>query len=245
MQRYFVKSEQINPPFIFINNEDAFHIGTVMRMKLDDKVYVCDEVNTYIAKIVEISKTQVKLEIIEIYFESKELPVEVTIAQGLVRREKMEEVIDYITELGASKYLPVNMERSIIKINAEQFSKKKERLNHIAKEASEQSHRSKKLIVEELISFNSLLELRNSYDLCLYAYEASSSDDSFKKILREQKAKKILVLVGPEGGISDKEVELLKNNNFLPISLGPRILRTQVAPLYVMAAISYELEAKE
>ena len=75
--------------------------------------------------------------------------------------------------------------------------------------------------------------------------EQESIFTGLEKILREQKAKKILVLVGPEGGISDKEVELLKNNNFLPISLGPRILRTQVAPLYVMAAISYELEAKE
>ena len=83
---------------------------------------------------------------------------------------------------------------------------------------------------------------KNEYDLCLYAYEVIDKDESLKNILKQKKYQNILILVGPEGGISLKEVEMLNSVGFIPISLGPRILRTEVAPTYVMAAISYELE---
>ena len=156
-----------------------------------------------------------------------------------------QEVIDYITELGAYSYIPVVMSRSIVKVNLEQMEKKSTRYAKIAKEAAEQSHRLKIMDVKNVMTWKNFLNHAKDYDLCLYAYEASPKDDSLKQILRTKKYTNVLVVVGPEGGISDKEVEDLKKNNFLPISLGPRILRTQVAPLYVMSALSYEWEAKE
>ena len=245
MQRYFVEKDAIKVPYIYITGDDCHHIGLVMRMKQGDKVYVSDQERSFVASITEIKKELVTLEIIEELYEEKELPFNVTIAQGLVRREKMEEVIDYITELGASSYIPVVMSRSIVKVNLEQMEKKNARYAKIAKEAAEQSHRLKIMEVKNVVTWKSFLSQSKDYDLCLYAYEASPKDDSLKQLLRNKTYKNILVLVGPEGGISDKEVEDLKKNNFLPISLGPRILRTQVAPLYVMSALSYEWEAKE
>lgn len=245
MQRYFVEKDAIKLPYIFITGDDCHHIGLVMRMKSGDKVYVSDQEKSYIAVITDIKKDLITLEVIEELHEQKELPYQVTIAQGLIRREKMEEVIDYITELGASCYIPVVMSRSIVKVNQEQMDKKNARYAKIAKEAAEQSHRLKKMEVSNLVTWKNFLSLSKDYDLCLYAYEASSKDDSLKQILKNKKYSNILVLVGPEGGISEKEVEDLKKSGFLPISLGPRILRTQVAPLYVMSALSYEWEAKE
>lgn len=245
MQRYFVKKDAIIEPYIYITGDDCHHIGMVMRMKPGDNVYISDEERSFIAVIQDIKKEQVTLLIKEELNEEKELPFNVTIAQGLVRREKMEEVIDYITELGASCYIPVVMSRSIVKVNFEQMEKKSTRYAKIAKEAAEQSHRLKIMEVKNVENWKNFLKLAGNYDLCLYAYEASPKDDSLKQILRTKKYQNILVLVGPEGGISEKEVEDLKKNNFLPISLGPRILRTQVAPLYVMSALSYEWEAKE
>jgi 16S rRNA (uracil1498-N3)-methyltransferase len=87
----------------------------------------------------------------------------------------------------------------------------------------------------------------SSYDikLLLDEEEAKKLDGRTLKNIDFSAAKEVLFIVGPEGGISEKEVEDLKNSGFLPISLGPRILRTQVAPLYVMSALSYEWEAKE
>ena len=245
MQRYFVNKENIDLPYIYITGDDCQHIGVVMRMKLSDKVYVSDQERSFIASILSITKEKVTLEVIEELNEHKELPYNVTIAHGLVRREKMEEVIDYITELGASKYIPVVMNRSIVKVNVDQMNKKNTRHTKIAKEAAEQSHRVKIMEVSNLETWKSFINLSKEYDLCLYAYEASPKDDSFKRILKTKKYQNILVLVGPEGGISEKEVEDLNKNGFLPITLGPRILRTQVAPLYVMAAVSYEWEAEE
>lgn len=245
MQRYFVEQDAIKLPYIHITGDDCHHIGLVMRMKPGDKVYVSDQQRSFVAEIIEISKELVVLEVVEELNEQKELPFNVTIAQGLVRREKMEEVIDYITELGASSYIPVVMSRSIVKVNQEQMEKKNARYAKIAKEAAEQSHRLKIMEVKNLVSWKNFLSLSKEYDLCLYAYEASSKDDSLKQLLKAREYRNILVLVGPEGGISEKEVKELKQNGFLPISLGPRILRTQVAPLYVMSALSYEWEAKE
>ena len=245
MQRYFVEKEAIQLPYIYITGDDCHHIGMVMRMKPGDKVYVSNQERSFVAEITDIKKEQVSLLVIEELQEEKELPFKVTIAQGLVRREKMEEVIDYITELGAFAYIPVVMSRSIVKVNLEQMEKKSTRYAKIAKEAAEQSHRLKIMEVKNCESWKNFLNLSKDYDLCLYAYEASPKDDSLKQILKNKKYSNILVLVGPEGGISDKEVEDLKKHNFLPITLGPRILRTQVAPLYVMSALSYEWEAKE
>lgn len=245
MQRYFVEPSKIELPLIYIDGDDYHHIVHVMRMKIGTKVYVSNQKTSWIAKIMEITKTLVTLEVETELHEQKELPYSVTIAQGLVRKEKTEEVIDYICELGASKYIPVMMERSIVKVNQEQLAKKNNRYLKIAKEAAEQSHRIKVMEVEMVCTFKELLNLKADYDLCLYAYEQSSADDSLKKLLKDKKYQNVLILVGPEGGISDKEVEMLKQADFLPISLGPRILRTQVAPIYIMSALSYEWEIKE
>ena len=245
MQRYFVNKEAIQEPYIYITGDDCHHIGMVMRMKPGDKVFISDEERSFIAVIEDIRKEQVTLLISEELHEEKELPFNVTIAHGLVRREKMEEVIDYITELGAYSYIPVVMSRSIVKVNFEQLEKKSTRYAKIAKEAAEQSHRLKIMEVKAVETWKNFLKISKDFDLCLYAYEASPKDDSLKQILKTKKYSNILVLVGPEGGISEKEVDDLKKNGFLPISLGPRILRTQVAPLYIMSALSYEWEAKE
>ena len=242
MQRYFIEIKIIDTNKIEITGDDYHHITKVMRMKIGDLVIVCDNYNSYKCSISSFSESIVYLDIIQKLNEKKELPVNVTIVQGLVRREKMEEVIDKITQLGASKYIPVNMERCLVKLKDEKLDKKFDRLNKIAKEAAEQSHRTKKLVVEKPIDFKMLLSLKKEYDLCLYAYEITSKDLSLREVLNQYQYNNVLVLIGPEGGISQKEVDLLNLNGFLPVSLGPRILRTEVAPTYVMAAISYELE---
>lgn len=242
MQRYFINSNQIVDNKVYISGDDHHHIFKVMRMKISDKIIVCDENNSYLCRINNINNNEVICNIIEILHENKELPVKVSIAHGVVRREKMEEVIDKITQGGASFYIPVAMERSNVKFNDEKLERKMERMNKIAKESSEQSHRTKKLIVNQPITFKNLINLKSEYDLCLYAYEITSQDKSLKEILTTYKYQSILVLVGPEGGISDKEVIELNKAGFIPVSLGPRILRTEVAPTYIMNAISYQWE---
>lgn len=242
MQRYFVDINQIINNKVIINGDDFHHITKVMRMRVNDKIIVASSGKSWLCEINEFFEKEVHVNIISELNENKELPVNITIAHGLVRREKAEEVIDKVTQLGAYKYVQVVMERSNVKLNDEKVDKKLDRMNKIAKEASEQSHRTSKLEVMKPQTFKEMLNNSSNYDLLLYAYEKAKPDKTLKKFLNCNKYKDILVLIGPEGGISENEVKLLNDYNFHPITLGPRILRTEVAPSYVMAAISYELE---
>ena len=234
MQRYFINNNQINNNIVTIIGDDVHHIKTVMRMRIGEKVYVCDELNTYICEIINITNT-VELTILEEVDENSEMDLKVTVAHGLVRREKMEEVVRRLVELGCFSYIPVNMTRSVVKhkeINID-------RLNKIIKEASEQSHRQKLMKISEVITFNELLKEINNYDVVLFAHTLYKDDVNLFNELKN-KHSNILVIVGPEGGFDDKEVEkLIKYSNLTPESLGKRILRTETAPLYIMSVLGF------
>lgn len=242
MQRYFVESSAICGNKIAITGSDYHHITKVMRMKQGNQVYVASENLSWLCHITCIDENTVYLEIDQELDEKKELPLEVTIAQGIVRREKMEEVIEKIAALGAATYIPVEMERCNVKLHDEKVDKKWERMHKIAKEAAEQSHRTRLLDIKRPMSFQTLMHSSGEYDLCLYAYEVTLKGKSLKEILGNGQYQRILILIGPEGGIAEKEVHQLDKNGFVPVHLGPRILRTELAPTYVLSAISYELE---
>lgn len=238
MQRYFIDKEQINSNIITIKGDDVHHIKNVMRMNIKDQVIVCDENNTYLCEILFIGNV-VELNIIEQIEENVELPLKVTIAHGLVRREKMEEVVRRLVELGCYSYLPINMTRSVVKhkeINIE-------RLNKIIKEASEQSHRNKLMKISEVISFSDILNKISNYDIVLFAHTLYKNENKLYNYLANKNDlnnKNILVIVGPEGGFDDKEVEkLIKYDNVIPVGLGKRILRTETAPLYLMSILGF------
>ncbi|MFA7435386.1 MAG: 16S rRNA (uracil(1498)-N(3))-methyltransferase [Bacilli bacterium] len=244
MQRYFIQSEQINGNLIVIVDQDYHHIKNVMRMRIAEKVEVCDEnQNLFLCVIKEINKNNVVLETLEKLKSDVELPTSITIALGLTRGSKLEEVLRRITELGADGFIPVEMKRSVVRIKDEKNSKL-ERMNTIVKEASEQSKRTKLLSVANPLKLDKLLDNLDQFDILVYAYEdlKTNSLNKFKNIIPLFKGKRVLIIVGPEGGFDPLEVELLNNKGFIPIGLGPRILRLETAPLYIMSAISYELE---
>ena len=235
MQRYFIDSKQINGEFVSIIGEDVHHIKNVMRMKIGDKVYICDEVNAYLCKILSIESV-VTLEILEKLSTNPELDINVTVAHGLVRREKMEEVIRRLVELGAFSYIPVNMARSVVKLKELNM----ERLEKIVKEASEQSQRNKLMNLSQVISFKELVKIIDNYDIVLFAHALYRDNINLFKEIKNQKYKNILVIIGPEGGFDDKEVDTLMNiSNVKGVSLGKRILRTETAPLYIMSVLSF------
>lgn len=243
MQRYFTNNKPNNHTII-IDGDDYSHITKVMRMKKGDKAYICSEGLTYLGEIAQINSQDVVFKIIKEIEEKKELNVDVCIAHGIVRREKMEEVIEKVTALGANYYLPVEMERCNAKMHEEKKDKKISRLNKIAKEAAEQSHRTRILEVLEPISFKSFLDYSKQFDILLVAYENTNIEENLKKVLNKENIKNILILIGPEGGISEMELKTLIDHHFIKVSLGPRILRTELAPVYIMSVIGYEWETR-
>ncbi|NLD26495.1 MAG: 16S rRNA (uracil(1498)-N(3))-methyltransferase, partial [Acholeplasmataceae bacterium] len=176
MQRYFIRNEQINMDQAYIDGSDYHHIRNVMRMKTGEKIYICDEEeNAYLAEITAFGDTRVFLKVLEKIRYQAELDVRVTIALGLTKKEKQEEVLRRITELGASGYLTVVMERSVFRIKDE-FPP--ERWGRIVKEAAEQSHRHRLLTLFGNLSFSKFLEHAKDYDLRLFAYEERKGDSS-------------------------------------------------------------------
>lgn len=234
MQRYFgiIKNNKVK-----INNDDFHHIKNVMRMKVNDRIEVVNNKKTYICNIDNLDNG-IDLSVLNEIEENNELPVKVTVVQALVNETKMDYILQKGTELGAYSFIPLNMERCITKIDKNKETKKIQRWNTICKEASEQSKRNNISIVDHIYNINELVEL--DYDLKLIC-SVNERVNTIKSILQNAvEYDKLLIVIGPEGGISDKEEEILINNGFIRVSLGTRVLRTETASSFILSVINYE-----
>jgi len=245
MQRYFVEPDHFFADEITIVGDDVHHIVNVMRAKEGDEIYVSDgSGRSARAALVTLSAKEVKAQVLELLDERCELPIRITIGQGLPKGEKMEWILQKGTELGAYSFFPFSSERTIVKLDAKKEAKKVERWSKIVKEAAEQSHRT---VLPELLppaTFREVLKTAGAYTRCAIAYEKEGTA-TLHKVFDELKTEDtLLVLIGPEGGFSPEEVALAEANGFLPISLGSRILRTETASQYVLACASYQFERK-
>jgi 16S rRNA (uracil1498-N3)-methyltransferase len=246
VQRYFVK-QRVNGDRFFIDEEGCHHIVKVMRMQLGDQIICVDQDGKQaMCALAEITDTSVVAEVVQWKEMASELPISITIASGLPKGDKLEWIIQKGTELGAHQFLPFSAARSVVKWDEKKATKKIDRWRKIAKEAAEQSHRAFLPEVISAISFKELLTKSKEYHYKLVAFEDESRNGEtsvFASTLQKiNKGDSLLLVFGPEGGLTDAEVEELKSNDFAVCGLGPRILRTETAPLYTLAAISYHFE---
>lgn len=246
MQRYFV-NDSIEHDCFLLKNEDRHHIEKVMRMKIDDRIICVDPSgNSAICSIAEITDESIVAKIVQLIEETSELPIMVTIASGLPKGDKLELIIQKGTELGAIEFVPFAAARSIVKWDEKKSSKKVDRWQKISKEAAEQAHRNYVPEVKEPISFKALLEKSSNYQYKIVAFEDESRMGEisvFSSVLTQiKKGETLLFVFGPEGGLTETEIEQLKENGFKSCGLGPRILRTETAPLYALSAVSYHFE---
>ncbi|MEN8701046.1 16S rRNA (uracil(1498)-N(3))-methyltransferase [Bacillus infantis] len=245
MQRYFTDRDTDGK--FSIAGDDFHHITRVMRMKEGDSIICAVRGGrSAVCRIAEITDEQVIAEVVQWKEASSELPIKAAIASGLPKGDKLELIIQKGTELGASVFIPFTAARSIVKWDEKKAGKKTERWQKIAKEAAEQSHRDMQPDVLQPVSMKELIELGEVYDHKVIAYEEDAKDgesSAFASILAGmEEGQSLLMVFGPEGGFSEKEAALLKDNGFVSCGLGPRILRTETAPLYALAAVSYHFE---
>lgn len=249
MQYYFVDKEQWQDEQVTITGDDYHHMVHVMRKKKDDQV-ICSHPDgrQAICDIIAIDD-QVTLRVVDFLDAETELPIDVTIVQGLPKGDKMDWIVQKATELGARSFVPFNALRSIVKWDKKKEGKKLDRLRKIVKEASEQSHRQ---ILPEIYSVQTLanvVELSQGYDHLFMAYEETAREVASAKLShhfkRIQPGNRVLIVIGPEGGLDEKEVRAFFDADFQAIRLGPRILRTETAPLYLLSALSYYFEETE
>lgn len=244
MRKFFVKSNQIDDKSIDIIGEDVNHIKNVLRLEKDEIIKVCDSDNSinYVCKIKELNKDSVCCEIIEVAKNEAEGKVILDVFQGLPKADKMELIIQKGTELGVSKFIPTKFDRCIVKLEGKDEAKKIERWQKISEVAAKQSGRDLIPKIENITSLNQIK--MEEYDLVILAYE-EEKENTIKTEIKNLKLKdeyKIAIIIGPEGGIALKEVELLKEKGAKVVTLGNRILRTETVALYMASVIMYELE---
>ncbi len=247
MQRYFLTEEYQPKEQFVLSGENYHHIVRVMRMEPGQRVYLAfSDQQAIIAEITEITDQEVHLKEIEKEQSEKELPSKITIASGYPKGDKLDWIVQKGTELGAYGFIGFPAKTSVVKWDAKKRAKREQRLNKIAQEAAEQAHRQLAPQVELLDNISSFYHKLKEYDLVLIAYEESAKQGETAALAQSlQKSlpvSRILAVFGPEGGLAPEEITKLTEAGGTLCGLGPRILRTETAPLYLLSAASYQWE---
>ncbi len=235
MQRYFV--ENIQGDKVILCHEDSYHIKRVMRMKLGEKIVLVYQEKAYLGQI-ESLDDQVQVKLVGELTSSNQQVRSITLAQALVKEQKMDYILQKATELGVTEIIPFCAERSIVKADKKD-EKRKTRWEKIVKEASEQSKRTSLVKIHPILSFEELCQM-DSYDVKIIC-SVSEKQKNLKKLLSNTpNSATMLFVIGPEGGLSDQEEQTLIENGFQRVSLGDTVLRTETAGLFIMSAVRYQ-----
>ena len=232
MQRYFIKNKDM-----LLEESDIRHIKKVMRMNINDKIEVVYNNKLHICEITSLEPFNIK--VIEKLDEDKKTKIELTVAVALVKEQKMDLILQKLTELGVSRIIPVSMERSIVKLDKERFNKKKVRWESICKEASEQSKRTNIPIIEDIKSIKDLTKEDSDLKLVASTKEKEKLLNYYLQSIED--CAKIIMVIGPEGGISDKEEDILVSNGYNRVSFGNLIFRVETATIYLKKKPSHYL----
>lgn len=240
MTRFFVSADQIKDNTVILKGEDRHHLLNVLRQGPGGEITVLNgKGEEYLVKITEVTADQVNGVIIKKVERQTEPRVKITLVQSLPKADKFEWILQKNTELGVSRFQPVFTERSNIKLAPEARERKIERWQTIIREAAEQSGRQIIPVLEPIRRWDEMLAGCNT-GLVLIPWEGETVQ-SLKQVLERRPGlpEQVTVLIGPEGGFSLKEVEEAKRNGAIPVTLGPRILRTETAGLVVASALLY------
>ncbi len=250
MAMIFVNPTDIGERSIQINDKgDVHHLTRVLRLREGDVLEISDgEKWEYKAVVEYIDTGCIMCNILDKQAHAREPNTRVTLYQGFPKAAKMDTIIQKCVELGVDTIVPVYMDRSVV-TDKGKGEKKLERWQKIADEASMQCRRGKRPEVLLPLKFKSVIEDLKSYDLILFPYE-NEEGRTIKVALKEFAGRftgkienaRIAVVIGAEGGFSDKEAELLKEIGADCVSLGKTILRTETAGPATLAMIMYELE---
>ena len=239
MTRIFVPSGSLSGETVTLTGGDAVHVSAALRMRAGEHLVLCDgEGCAAECVIVSSSPSEVVCRKDHMITGTPELPVRVHLFQALPKSDKFELIIQKTTELGVCEIVPVLSERCISRPDEKSLSRKMQRWSDIAREAAQQSGRAVIPAIRPAAAFTAAagsLPAGGTYLFC--------DEDERTVPLRaalSRAADDIYVFVGPEGGWSPREREFARSCGISPVTFGPRILRCETAPLYVMSCIGYE-----
>ncbi|MDE7417600.1 MAG: 16S rRNA (uracil(1498)-N(3))-methyltransferase [Lachnospiraceae bacterium] len=251
MYHFFVEPSQISDRSVIITGDDVNHIRNVIRLKPGDEISISNGVDgrDYRCGIEEITDTEVVCTLRFIKEDGVELPSRVYLFQGLPKGDKMEFIIQKMVELGVYEIIPVAMKRCVVKLDDKKAKAKTARWQGIAEAAAKQSKRGVIPRVREVMGYQEALKYAENLDVKLVPYEmenllegAAGMAGTRQVIDSLEPGQSVAVLIGPEGGFEENEIQSAIDCGMRPITLGKRILRTETAGMTVMAWIMYQLE---
>jgi len=246
MPRFFVNEDQINNDIVTIIGDDAHHISRSLRMAVGENITICDGKKEYCC-ILENFSDNVIARIVKSCEIDGEMPCRIKLFQALPKGDKLDMIIQKSVECGVFEITTFESERCIVRSKADSEDKKLVRRERIAIEAAKQCGRGIVPKVNKTLSFDKMLDIAAENDLVLLCYEGNDVRP-LGAVLSEYggqawaKNKDIAIIIGPEGGFSENEVQRAKNIGAVIVGLGNRILRTETASTFVLSCLVYEFE---
>ncbi len=242
MPHFFIKSENVKNNSITISdNENYRHIARALRAKIGEKILLIDENQIqYETSIFNITNNEIVCHIDKSYLSERDLEFDLFLAQSPLRSDAQLTIMEKATELGVRSVFPIMTDNCAVKKNI--AISKVEKWQKVMYEASKQCERAKIPTCNPVTTINQVLE--NKYDKII-VFGERSTEQSLKQFLSKnpiKKAEKILVIIGPEGGFSQKEFDFFKNKNLPIISLGDLILKAETAVIVGLGDIIYEYQ---
>ena len=241
MRRFFIEQTKITSTKIFITGSDAAHIKKVLRMKSGDRIGLFDGRGfEYEARIENLLAGSVEVSITKRFLSASESPVQIIVAQALLKDKKMDILARQLTEIGITKLIPFTSIRSVPRPDKKRLSERRKRWEKIAIEALKQCRRGHVTEIGETITFNDVIKIDDECDLKIVFWENESKpiSDAVQQVY-DRHYGKILAVLGPEGGFTEKEIEDARACGFVTASLGPRILRAETAAVAACTILQY------
>lgn len=241
MRRFFIEKADFIGSQAVINGSDAHHIKTVLRLKTGDTIKIIDGTGTeYTTRITGFASGTVALQVLGKLIGEAEAHVKITIALGMLKGKKMDELVHRLTELGISCWAPFFAARSVSRPDPRRLAARTARWKKIAVEALKQCRRNHMPQIMEPVAFKDRLTLAQGSDLKILFWEDHvPGTDLSGQALADQSCKKIFIMLGPEGGFTREEIESARSCGFITASLGPRILRAETAALAAAVMVQF------
>ena len=247
MYRFYVSADQLAEKEVFISGGDVNHIKNVLRLEVGDWIVACDGNGTdYVSRIQSICSDEVVASIEKVQPTGTELPVKITLFQGMPKKDKLELIIQKAVELGACEIVPVMTKRTVVKLSEEKkINKRLERWQSIAYAATKQCDRGIIPTVHKPVSYEEALAMADQLDYNVIPYELQTGMEEARKIVDQAcKQRSLGIFIGPEGGFEPEEVERAMTRNIHPMTLGKRILRTETAGMALLSILMFQMQGE-
>jgi 16S rRNA (uracil1498-N3)-methyltransferase len=241
MRRFIIDPAAVSQPLVTLEGSEAHHIAHVLRLKPGDRIMLVDGTGYEYESIIKgLEDQRVEVEIQQTFGNSAGPGVQIVMAQAFLKEKKMDDLVRKLSELGIADWIPFFSNRTIARPEKNRLAGRMQRWKRIAAEAVKQCRRSDMLQISDPLNFKEVLDLSQSCDLRILFWENETAPLSRQIGSKDRMSpKKIMLMLGPEGGFSEQEVEIARQAGFEVAGLGPRILRAETATLAACTLIQF------